>query len=491
MDKIRLRNYRCLEDTQEIEIKPITILVGANSSGKSSFIKIFPLLKQSIGVNVNGIFLWDGQYVDFQNFHNTVKDGKGDIIVDYFIDELPLLRHYTNKNKLKNVHLSFTLAQKSSYYDYLKCLSINCEDINALYEFEPEDSRCKLTVNECNSDEFTDVIEYERSLDLFPTVYYTFDAEHMFMRSDVPISAYRKIKELLHEKISAFDAYVRRDFGYGFASRKEILGDIKEHLNGKNEENIKKIVDYTLYCNASLIYSSINAFFSEQVRNYSYVLPLRSNMQRYYRFQNKDVEEIDPDGDNLAMFLNSLETTEFKQYNKWLKNLFKFELDVNKSEGHVELLIKELDRNKRNLIDVGIGYTQILPILTIIWKAIYMRPRSNGQWNMLSDHTTVKTIAIEQPELHLHPRFQKMFASMLAAVVKECRKKNNIRIVLETHSDVIINTLGELIERKELSDKDVNVVLFNACQEGMNSYVHSTSYTSDGMLKQWPYGFFS
>lgn len=48
MEKIRLQHYRCLEDTGYLTIKPITVLVGANSSGKSSFLKYFDSLKVHI-----------------------------------------------------------------------------------------------------------------------------------------------------------------------------------------------------------------------------------------------------------------------------------------------------------------------------------------------------------------------------------------------------------------------------------------------------------
>jgi len=88
MDKIRLKNYRCFDDTGEIELKPITFLVGANSSGKSSFLKFFPLLKQSIGVKRNGVFLWLSKDVDFKDFKNTVKDGVGDIEIIFTISKL-------------------------------------------------------------------------------------------------------------------------------------------------------------------------------------------------------------------------------------------------------------------------------------------------------------------------------------------------------------------------------------------------------------------
>lgn len=56
MDTLRLKNFRCFEDTGIIDIKPITFLVGSNSSGKSSFLKFFPLLKQSVNVKRNGVF---------------------------------------------------------------------------------------------------------------------------------------------------------------------------------------------------------------------------------------------------------------------------------------------------------------------------------------------------------------------------------------------------------------------------------------------------
>jgi predicted ATPase len=46
MDSIRIQNLRCLSDTGFIQIKPITVLLGQNSSGKSTFLRVLPLLKQ-------------------------------------------------------------------------------------------------------------------------------------------------------------------------------------------------------------------------------------------------------------------------------------------------------------------------------------------------------------------------------------------------------------------------------------------------------------
>lgn len=51
MDSIRIKNLRSLRDTEKISIKKLNILVGSNSSGKSTFLRVFPLLKQSFNKN--------------------------------------------------------------------------------------------------------------------------------------------------------------------------------------------------------------------------------------------------------------------------------------------------------------------------------------------------------------------------------------------------------------------------------------------------------
>lgn len=88
LDKIRIQNVRSLKDTGEIKLSPITLLVGENSSGKSTFLRMFPLLKQSICKRTNGPVLWAGDvddYVDFGSFQETVtNDGSNDITLSFF-----------------------------------------------------------------------------------------------------------------------------------------------------------------------------------------------------------------------------------------------------------------------------------------------------------------------------------------------------------------------------------------------------------------------
>lgn len=193
------------------------------------------------------------------------------------------------------------------------------------------------------------------------------------------------------------------------------------------------------------------------------------------------------------MFFNGLTNDAFEDFNNhWLLPIFKFELQLRPSGGgHVELLVIEENKPKRNLIDVGFGYTQILPILTIIWKAIMVDCVNTDETD---DFCKTHIIAIEQPELHLHPRFQGMFVDMLDKVIQICHKEDkDVRIIIETHSEVIINRLGVKVmdEKSYIKAKDVNVLLFNAKAEGFDTDVVSSTYDDEGYLTNWPFGFFS
>jgi AAA15 family ATPase/GTPase len=80
MDSIRVERLRCLGDTGYIQLKPITVLLGQNSSGKSSFLRILPLLKQSLESRTTGPILWSGRLVDFGNFKDAHQTGAEDNI---------------------------------------------------------------------------------------------------------------------------------------------------------------------------------------------------------------------------------------------------------------------------------------------------------------------------------------------------------------------------------------------------------------------------
>lgn len=491
MDKLRLINYRGLEDTGEVELRPITFLVGANSSGKSSFLKFFPLLQQSIGIKVKGLFLWDGENVDFKDFKNTVRNGEGELQFEFVIGKLMLPRQLIhNVQHLEDVKVNVTLTAHGDSYDYLKALLVEYEDVKMKYSFSSSGECTNITVNTFGSKELKEEkIKVETDNNLFPTLSFEYEKRGMAFESSASPLSILLLQRLINGKtsnnpIDIFEYEIRERRHYFTVA--EAVKQAKADMPKASDETLMLLTNIFLYRVSGIILQIINDYFSQMAKTFSYVLPLRTIMQRYYRFQNRDVDQIDPDGGNLAIFLCGLTERQLQSYNEWLWRIFHFKLDVHRSEGHVEMLLMEEGKEKRNLVDLGFGYTQVLPILSIIWKSLYKMNQQS------KDYKGPIYIAIEQPELHLHPRFQACFARMLAVAITDCKRRNHqLCMIIETHSETILNEIGRQIEDNKLSNEDVNVVLFGADREGMDSYVHSTTFSEDGVLNEWPFGFFA
>src|SRR5450830_66047 len=73
MNTIQIKNLKSITDTGPLSIKPITVFVGANSSGKSSLIRTFPLFKQSSESKILGTVLWSGKYVDYGSYVESLN----------------------------------------------------------------------------------------------------------------------------------------------------------------------------------------------------------------------------------------------------------------------------------------------------------------------------------------------------------------------------------------------------------------------------------
>ncbi len=128
---------------------------------------------------------------------------------------------------------------------------------------------------------------------------------------------------------------------------------------------------------------------------------------------------------------------------------------------------KRLKGPKRNLIDVGYGVSQALPILTEL-----LREDAPGMF------------LLQQPEVHLHPRAQAALGSLfcnLAAAGKQ--------IVVETHSDYILDRVYMDIRDKKtpLKAEDVSILYFERDELDVN--IHSIRVDKDGNVHDAPLGY--
>jgi predicted ATPase len=145
--------------------------------------------------------------------------------------------------------------------------------------------------------------------------------------------------------------------------------------------------------------------------------------------------------------------------------------------------LKEKDSEyEANLADMGFGFSQILPILTQIWLLSTAR--------RLRRDVPI-TVSIEQPELHLHPRLQAKLVDVILSSVRVARQSGvDLRFILETHSETMVNRVGHHVNKGNLRPSEVNVVVFAKQSADEFSDITVSDFAPSGFLENWPYGFF-
>ncbi len=123
--------------------------------------------------------------------------------------------------------------------------------------------------------------------------------------------------------------------------------------------------------------------------------------------------------------------------------------------------------NAVNLIDVGYGVSQVLPIIVDC-----LRGEEGG------------TFLLQQPEVHLHPSAQAALGSFLGVLAKEQRK----RFVIETHSDYLVDRIRmDIRDRKGITPKDVSLLYFE--RRNGEAHIHELALDDQGNILDPPPGY--
>lgn len=419
METIRLKNYKCFEDTGEITLAPINFLVGANSSGKSSLLEFFPLLQQSMKTVRDGAFLWVGGNIDANDFLTVVKKGKDEIIVEFSIEKIPLSSgpQNTKMNYLTNVILSIKIAS-ANYGDSISEINIyfNNQTINIkLYETESDE----ITINGESMKDNEEHVAHGFTNSLLPKIF--FDASSI---EEISRKTNKELFLWVKDKLTSDDHMISPFFLFRLRNLLD-YNRFKTLVERQKKEDVvirdlEHIYNLALLRNLDEIIDIINFYMLDFADKMVYIQPLRATVERYYRKRNFSINKITPSGDNVAMFFLRLKKMgKLEIFNNWLQNNdMGFKVGLNEIGGMVEIKIVEKGKGEANIVDVGFGYSQILPILASIWQEVFEK----GITNKIS-YCQTSIILIEQPELHLHPRFQKKIAELLVKCVNQAKKK--------------------------------------------------------------------
>lgn len=514
MESIRIKNFRSFKDTESISIKPITILVGKNSSGKSSFLRTFPLFKQTFEERTSApILLYRRNGIDFGSYKDIkpILSEKDDFLEYEFSFcnlNIPHMRSNTRRSFKK------TLAKEPLDSTVSLLIDSNSEGSPVLNGYTVSLYGKTISFSIDHETEYLSAIKIDNKLfplknkfkivnrnGPLPDRFRIEDRDDLYDLEDYCLEELKEIiKRMNHGKVSnnSIEELISKFSKIG--SKKETLDiinstkslykrwyDSVEELN-KDKKEFEKIYNLILLINIEVFLSDINILIRETFLQVRYIAPVRATAERYYRIQDLSVSEVDPYGQNLAMFLGSLTTTQLKKFQEWTEENFNFKTKIKKIEGHYSIKIEFKNKQDYNISDMGFGYSQILPIITQLWHSTNLIMIRKGQRSRNNRAPII--FVIEQPELHLHPDFQAQFSDTICKIINTIGKNKSIKLIIETHSQTIINRLGENIIEGYINEDDVNVVIFNKDDMDSPTNIQTANYDEDGLLDNWPIGFF-
>jgi len=231
----------------------------------------------------------------------------------------------------------------------------------------------------------------------------------------------------------------------------------KDWLMSNNEAGLTKVdenSDEMRHIMIDMIFNSegdsMKAIKENEILRFT---PVRANAKSYYDMFERD---FSPEGTHIATFLKTCLERKNKKSETIIKTLNDFGKESSLFEGiEVEQLSDSssspfsLDMKygkiKVNISNVGFGVSQVMPLVV----------------EMLRRKKTM--IAIPQPEVHLHPKAQCAFGTL---VFRNWQDNNN-QYLLETHSEYMINRFRyEMLNSEKAPKGKAQVLFFERNEDG-------------------------
>ncbi len=445
--KLIIEDVRCFSGRQEFNIRPLTFLIGENSTGKSTALgclhTIYDFIRgKNVGLDFNIKPYQMGAFSDLVRRSNPKRS------------DFKIGLEIQAKQQRKSVEYSLKLEAKERGSEPVICEQvIRSEKGEVLFQ---ENSKT-LTDRDIQAGEY-DHFKIVKS-----------NEGNGYRRTTLAIDKYRLATTVLavFSPTSVFRSLARDLESLSQSVEEERVSSFKEE---KPQSNFYQ--ELTDVFNKSLS-DQFNVKWFSPAEVYSFA-PIRSKPQRTY---DPIREDISPDGSDLPMVLMNLTRTDKESWTKLRNRLVSF----GRSSGlftdiHVRRLGKSLgdpfqlqikvNGPKANMVDVGYGVNQILPILVRIF---------NGSKNTV--------FLMQQPEIHLHPKGQAELTSLLIETIKQ--EKHTY--VIETHSDAMINRARIEIMNGTISPKDVSLVYLEPV--GNSVKVHNIGFDKQANLLGVPQGY--
>lgn len=398
--KIAVKGFKSIVEECEIDICPLTILAGANSSGKSSIMQPLLMLKQTLEAPFDpGPLLIAGPNVQFSEAEQFLSKLSNETQTDLFLVQV--------ETSLSDMYI--TVGTKFG----IRNNGIEIVEMSRKTNFEIDQSSFPQN--------------FTLSPDMTP----------------------KEIKSLFNQDSP--------DNGYNVVKRSRCFLYICSLDSNKFYEATSGLGEY--------IYNTIH------------LLGLRGNPKRTYKLSSTGPQYHGTFEHYAASIIHQWQETRDKRLTTLLDTLYILELTGRvrtKKIGDVgvEVQVSRLpfrntsEEDMVNIADVGIGVSQVLPVLVALTAA------EPGQ-----------LVYIEQPELHLHPNAQVKLAQVLADAAKR-----GVRIVAETHSSLLLLGIQTLVAEGKLPPELVKLHWFSRNKNGITE-VDSVDLDEAGTYGEWPVDF--
>ena len=440
MDQITLKNFRCFREEQTARLAPLTLLVGENSTGKTSFMAMIRAL-------------WDSAY------SHRVPDFKED---PYDLGSFEEIVHHRggSAGRAESFEAGFDVTPRIAPRHRGRE-----QGYGQPYRFEMAFKKRETVPGPAK-------IRISRK-----GIWFEFSLEGQSWRESygTPRGAWK----------SRDSSQGRLDAGYfspmlpGFFYPKQQMtasGTAKERETislqdtGPPTNEDWKLIHH-------LVDSHTQIDFGYYGRRPYASAPVRSKPRRTY---DPGRTTRDPEGDYVPMYLGYVYSENREQWSVLKTALEQFgqssglfdEISVkplgNNASGPFQVQIRKYGKRakgpQRNLIDVGYGVSQVLPVITEL-----LRPDAPSMF------------LLQQPEVHLHPSAQAALGSLFCQVASQ-----NRQLVVETHSDHLLDRVRMDVRdgATPLKPEDVSILFFE--RGDLDVRIHSLGVDQEGNILDAP-----
>jgi len=449
---INLENFKRFK-SESIDLSgKITLLLGPNSSGKSSVLKALLGIKQTFSAsNEHEGFASQGDYVDLGTFKDYVflHDTKLPVSLSLTISAKELLGIASIFHSMEKLTVKLTY-DFDSISEQARILSIE------VYEEKNANTALISVIRKKTRNSY--VIKVSKGC------------------SDI-IEGYFRVDG----KLESSDAWLE---GFTVHHQEKLRFSTTSDATRKKDD-----LSFQLANLPFAIFTSILDRLSSEFNNEIFYLgPLRRSPARSYTRTTHSID-VGPNGEHTPSVFSNLERRQKKvtrgksEYKDnydyvtgWLRTIFPDrEVSAETYEELVKLKVTRISNGRGDhndvISDVGFGFSQVFPILV---QAAVMPLNS--------------ILIIEQPELHLHPMAQSRLAKVIASAARKGSK-----FIIETHSEHFLRGLQLEISKDSQTSKPglMNTDLRVFYVPEYPAKIHEMKLNEWGEFEQeWPSGFF-